>query len=138
MAIAPPPPSPPASADAALAGDEAALGRLLAVHERAAYNVAYRLLGREADARDAVQDAALLALRAIRGDGAPPREADRFGAWLLRVVTNAALGQLRRRPSTPPLSVDAAAEVLPAPARHEPERAALRREARGDVLRALL
>ena len=57
---------------AALAGNEEALGGLLTQHQRAAYNLAYRLLGREADAADAVQEAFLLALRAVRGDGAPP------------------------------------------------------------------
>ncbi|MBA2451053.1 MAG: RNA polymerase sigma factor, partial [Chloroflexi bacterium] len=66
----------------ALDGDEQALGRLLAIHQQATYNVAYRVLGSEADARDAVQEAYLLAVRAIRGDGAPPRDVDRFRGWL--------------------------------------------------------
>jgi RNA polymerase sigma-70 factor (ECF subfamily) len=123
---------------AALAGDEGALGRVLAQHQRRAYNVAYRLLGREADARDAVQEGYLLAVRAVRGERAPPRDVDRFEPWLLRVVTNAALDQLRRRPSVPPVSVDAVAEALPGPERAEPARSAERREVRGDVLRALL
>ena len=127
-----------ALAEAALAGDDEALGRLLSLHEGAAYNVAYRILGREADARDAVQDAFLLALRAIRGDGAPPREADRFGPWLNRVVANAALAQIRRRPRATTVPVEDVDYALSAPARLEPERTALRREARGDVLRALL
>jgi RNA polymerase sigma-70 factor (ECF subfamily) len=122
----------------ALRGDQDALGHLLTAHQRSAYNLAYRLLGRDADARDAVQEAFLLALRAIRGDGAAPRESERFGAWLLRIVANAALGQLRRRPRVAALSADDLAEALPAPERIEPARVAERREARGDVLRALL
>src|SRR3712207_1792885 len=109
--------SPPDENDltaSALDGDEEALGRLLAIHQQAAYNVAYRVLGSEADARDAVQDAFLQTVRAIRGDAAPPREGARFRSWLRRVVTNAALGQLRRRPSFRPVPVDEMAEALPA------------------------
>ena len=55
----------------------------------------------------------------------------------MRVVANAALSQLRRRPSFRSISVDEVAEVLPG-GRGEPEREAERRETRGDVLRALL
>ncbi len=137
MAIALPADNTTALTAAAFTGDEEALGGLLARHQRAAYNLAYHLLGREADADDAVQEAFLLAVRAIRGDGAPPRELDRFKPWLMRVVANAALGQLRRRPSFRPVSVDEVADVLPG-GLGEPEREAERRETRGDVLRALL
>ena len=122
----------------ALAGDEDALARLLTLHQPLAFNVAYRLLGREADASDAVQEASLLALRAVRGEGAPPREVDRFKAWLLRIVVNAALGELRRRPDGSQVPLDAVAEALPGSDRSEPSRELERREARGDVLRALL
>src|SRR5215213_10194979 len=76
-----------ALADGALRGDEDALGRLLARDQEWAYNVAYRVLGQEADARDAVQDAFLLTVRALRGDGSPPRSGDSFRPWLRRVVT---------------------------------------------------
>ena len=105
----------PTTVAAALAGDDDALGR-------GAYRIAYRLLRREADARDAVQEGFLHAVRAIRG-GAPPREIDRFRPWLLRVVANAALDRLRRRTRLPRVSGEAQAE---------------RRESRADVLRALL
>ena len=127
-----------ALAATALAGDERALGELLAAHQRVAYNVAYRLLGDAADARDAVQDAFLRTVRAVRGEGAAPREAGRFGAWLRQVVTNAALERLRRRPAVRPVALDALADALPAPEADEPAREAERRETRGDVLRALL
>lgn len=138
MAITPPPADERALAASALAGDERALGSLLSLHQQTAYNVAYRVLGSEPDARDAVQDGYLRAWRAVRGDGAPPRDIDRFAPWLRRVVANAALDQLRRRPSLRPVSVEDVAEVLPAPDQGEPARVAERREARGDVLRALL
>src|ERR687887_569473 len=133
---------PPADEEAlvasALAGDEAALGRLLSRHQQAAYNVAYRLLGSEADARDAVQEAFLLTVRAVRGEGAPPRDIARFAPWLRRVATNAALGELRRRPSFRPGPMDEIADPVSTGEYGDPTRAAERREARGDVLRALL
>jgi RNA polymerase sigma-70 factor (ECF subfamily) len=122
----------------ALAGDDEALGRVLARHERVAYNVAYRLLGSEADARDAVQEAFLQVVRAIRHDIAPPREVRRFRRWLLRVVATAALRQLRRHPAIPSVSVEVVADFLPVPGGLEPAGAAEDREARGDILRALL
>ena len=139
MSLTPVPPSrsdAPTTVAAALAGDDEALGRLLMLHERGAYRIAYRLLRREADARDAVQEGFLRAVRAIKG-GAPPREVDRFGPWLLRVVANAALDRLRRRTPFPRVSVDAVAHALPTPERLGPARQAERRESRADVLRAL-
>jgi RNA polymerase sigma-70 factor (ECF subfamily) len=55
------------------------------------------MLGNEADAVDATQDALLSAVRAIgRFDG---RSA--FGTWLYRIATNACLDELRRRRRRP-------------------------------------
>jgi RNA polymerase sigma-70 factor (ECF subfamily) len=76
-------------------GDRAALDELFRRYRTVAYRVAYRLLGREADALDAVQDGfvkALTRLDRFRGDSS-------FKTWLLRVVSNAALdlGRHRRR-----------------------------------------
>jgi RNA polymerase sigma factor (sigma-70 family) len=58
---------------------------------RVAYRVAYRLLGSRADAEDAAQEA--LARAAVRWRKVEPY-AD---AWVTRVTTNLALGQIRRR-----------------------------------------
>jgi RNA polymerase sigma-70 factor (ECF subfamily) len=77
------------------AGDAAALDELFHRYRLVAYKVAYRLLGHEADALDAVQDGFVNALRHLdrfRGHSS-------FKTWLLRVVSNAALdlGRQRRR-----------------------------------------
>jgi len=77
------------------AGDRTALDELFRRHRAVAYRVAYRLLGQEADALDAVQNGFVKALTHL----------DRFGrrssfkTWLLRIVSNAALdlGRQRRR-----------------------------------------
>jgi RNA polymerase sigma-70 factor (ECF subfamily) len=98
VSVLPPGPAPPN--DAALlgrvaAGDRAALDELFRRYRAVAYRVAYRLLGREADALDAVQDGfvkALTNLDRFRGHSS-------FKTWLLRIVSNAALdvGRQRRR-----------------------------------------
>jgi RNA polymerase sigma-70 factor, ECF subfamily len=76
-------------------GDADALNALFHRHRAVAYRVAYRLLGNEADALDAVQDGfvnALAHLDRFRGRSS-------FKTWLLRIVSNAALdlGRSRRR-----------------------------------------
>jgi len=95
----------PIPTDAALlervaGGDRGALDELFRRHRGVAYRVAYRLLGREADALDAVQDGfikALTRLDRFRGQSS-------FKTWLLRVVSNAALdvGRHRRRDARVP------------------------------------
>ena len=78
---------------AARAGDDAAFGALVRLHQRRAYAVARAITVEHEDAEDAVQDAFLHAYRALgRFDAAYP-----FGAWLARIVANAALDLVRRR-----------------------------------------
>lgn len=78
---------------AARAGDDAAFGMLVRLHQRRAYAVARAITIEHEDAEDAVQDAFLHAYRALaRFDAAFP-----FGAWLARIVANAALDLVRRR-----------------------------------------
>jgi len=82
------------------AGDRTAFDDLFQRHRAVAYRVAYRLLGREADALDAVQDAfvkLLTNLDKFRGNSS-------FKTWLLRIVSNAALdvGRHRKRDARVP------------------------------------
>lgn len=77
----------------AAAGDAEAFGELLERHVPSARRVARALLGDPDDADDAVQDGALAAWRAAdRYDPERP-----FGAWLTRIVLNAARDRGRRR-----------------------------------------
>ncbi len=78
---------------AAQAGDERAFAGLVRLHQRRAYAVARGIVGTHEDAEDAVQDAFLHAYRAL--DRFLPDQA--FGAWLHRIVANAALDLTRRR-----------------------------------------
>lgn len=77
----------------AVAGEREALEELFQRHRLTAYRVAHRLLGNEADALDAVQDAfvkALTHLPSFQGRSS-------FKTWLLRVVSNASLDLGRQR-----------------------------------------
>ena len=77
----------------AAVGDRSALDELFRRYRSVSFRVAYRLLGREADALDAVQDGfvkALMHLDRFRGSST-------FKTWLLRIVSNAALDLGRQR-----------------------------------------
>lgn len=96
-------------------GDPGAFAELVRRHERRVYNLAYRMLGREEDARDATQDAFLSALRKLtgfRGEAA-------FTTWLHRVTVNACYDLLRKRKHEPVLDLDRDADGWPGP-RSEP------------------
>jgi len=87
--------------DLARQGDRSASEELFYRHRIVAYRVAYRLLGHEQDAQDAVQDGLLKAMAHLRDfDGRSG-----FRTWLLRIVTNAALDSGRRRRRRPTLTL---------------------------------
>lgn len=98
-----PPSAPPFAADdaellAALrAGDGGAYERLVRDFGGRMLAVARRILRDEEEARDALQEAYLLAFRAL------PRFAgeSRVATWLHRIVVNAALMRIRRRKARP-------------------------------------
>jgi RNA polymerase sigma-70 factor (ECF subfamily) len=77
-----------------------------------AYRVAYRFLGHEQDALDAIQDAFIKAFSGL--DEFDGRCAFRF--WLLRIVANSALDWGRRRKRRAAYSLGDGASVLPEPA----------------------
>jgi len=80
----------PALVARALAGDQEALGLLVARYTGSVRRVTRAILG---DADDAAQDGLLLALvRLDQHDRTRP-----FGPWLLRIVANAAIDRRRRR-----------------------------------------
>ncbi len=87
-----------------ISGERPALDELFRRYRQPAYRVAYRLLGNEADALDAVQEGfvkALTHLHSFQGRSS-------FKTWLLRVVSNAALDLGRQRGRRETMSLDAA------------------------------
>jgi len=87
-------------------GDRKALEELFGRYRQIAFRVAYRLLGNEADALDAVQEAfikALIHLPDFQGRSS-------FKTWMLRVVSNASLDYSRQRGRREAVSMDALGE----------------------------
>lgn len=76
-----------------LAGKTAAFDRLIEKYQRRAVAVSYRLLGNIEDAMDVTQEAFLRAFRSL----ASLQEPGRFGAWLMRIVSNLSLNFRRGR-----------------------------------------
>src|SRR6516162_2879708 len=86
----------------AVAGERDSLEELFKRYRLVAFRVAHRLLGNEADALDAVQEAfvkALVHLPSFQGRSS-------FKTWMLRVVSNAALDLGRQRGRRETLSMD--------------------------------
>jgi RNA polymerase sigma-70 factor (ECF subfamily) len=86
-------------------GDLDAFNRLVLTHQNHAYSFAYRMLGEQEGAADAAQQAFISAYRHLaemRGES--------FRSWLLRIVANACLDELRRRKRRPSVSLDGMAE----------------------------
>lgn len=78
---------------AARSGDSQAFGELAKVYQRQCASVALRLLGNAHDAAELVQDALVKAFKNL----GQLKESDRFGPWLMRIVTNLALNYRRSR-----------------------------------------
>jgi RNA polymerase sigma-70 factor, ECF subfamily len=85
-------------------GDRSALDSLLREQHDRVYALCRRMMGNDADALDACQEALIAIVRGLaRFDG---RSA--FATWVYRVATNACLDELRRRRRRPELGLDAA------------------------------
>jgi RNA polymerase sigma-70 factor (ECF subfamily) len=114
----------------ARAGDPDAFAELVRRHERHVYNLAYRMLGRSEDARDASQEAFISCyrnLRRFRGDSA-------FSTWLHRIAVNACYDLLRKRTHEPVELTEGLREATGTAAPDPADRAA----GAVDVQRALL
>lgn len=71
-------------------------------YHRQAYNVAFRMAGNHADAEDLTQEAFI---RAFRFFGQYRRELP-FESWLYKIMSNAFIDKLRRRPKVAVRSID--------------------------------
>jgi RNA polymerase sigma-70 factor, ECF subfamily len=105
---------------AAQRGEREAFSELVRRHQRRAYAVARSIVTNHEDAEDAVQEAFLHAYKAI--DRFLPDQA--FGAWLHRIVANAALDATRRRKVR---DADELPETVSSPFRDPAEGSELRR-----------
>lgn len=122
---------------AAQRGDTEAFASLVRLHQRRAYAVARAIVLSHEDAEDAVQEGFLHAFRALHRF--LPDQA--FGAWLHRIVANAALDITRRKKVR---DADTLADTLASPFKDPGESDELRRrlaqglEALGERQRAVI
>lgn len=85
----------------AVDGDLDAFNRLVIAYQDVVFNQGMRLLGDDAAAADAAQDAFISAYRNLRS-----YRGGSFRAWLLRIVTNLCYDELRRRKRRPVIALE--------------------------------
>ena len=78
-------------------GDLESFNQLIVRWERPIYALAYRVIGREEDARDVCQDAFLRAYRALPGFKGQAK----FSSWLYRIALNLCRDWIRRQRRAP-------------------------------------
>jgi RNA polymerase sigma-70 factor (ECF subfamily) len=86
---------------AAQKGDLDSFNTLVLTYQHLVYNLAYRIMGDEASASDATQEAFISAWRHIGGF-----RGGSWKSWLLRIVTNACYDELRRVKRRPASSLE--------------------------------
>jgi RNA polymerase sigma-70 factor (ECF subfamily) len=121
----------------ALTGDAEAFGEIVRRWERKIFALAFGMLGREDDARDATQETFLAAfrnLRAFRGDA-------KVSSWLHRIAINQCITRQRRAKVRSESALDDEEEKhaanLSAPLHYSPARVVEKREAGSAVRRAV-
>ncbi len=82
-----------ATVQAVLAGDKEAYGRLVAIHSRSIFRVAYRITANEADAEEVVQEAFLRGYRKLETFESRAN----FGTWIYRIAVRCALDRVAGR-----------------------------------------
>jgi len=106
-----------------LAGDAEAFGDLVARHHERCLRLAVHLVGDQADAEDAVQEALLRAYRHL----GRYQEQDRFGAWLTRILVNQCRTVRARSRRPPPVDWTDAERIAEHPADEVAQREELAR-----------
>src|SRR5678815_451794 len=97
-------------------GDLDAFNQLVVRWERPIFALAYRVIGREEDARDVCQDTFLRAYRALGGFKGQAK----FSSWLYRIALNLCRDWIRRQRRAPVVQMPEDMDVLEAAAATEP------------------
>ena len=74
-------------------GDVASFELLIKDYQVYAYNIAYRMMGNEEDAKDAAQEALIKVYKSIHKF----KESSSFSTWLYRIVMNTCKDELKKR-----------------------------------------
>ena len=97
-------------------GDVDSFNQLILRWERPIYALAYRVIGREEDARDVCQETFLRAFRALPGFKGQAK----FSSWLYRIALNLCRDWIRRRRRAPIVEVPEGVDPLDLVAEREP------------------
>ena len=91
-----------------IAGDADSFNQLIRRWERPIYALAYRVIGRDEDARDVCQEAFLRAFRALPGFKGQAK----FSSWLYRITLNLCRDWIRRQKRTPVVSAPEGVDIV--------------------------
>ena len=89
-------------------GDLDSFNQLVVRWERPIYALAYRVIGREEDARDVAQETFLRAFRALKGFKGQAK----FSSWLYRITLNLCRDWIRRERRTPVVQAPEGVDVI--------------------------
>src|SRR4249920_1887548 len=99
-----------------IGGDQESFNQLVLRWERPIYALAYRVIGREEDARDVCQETFLRAFRALGGF----RGQAKFSSWLYRIALNLCRDWVRRQRRTPVVQLPEDVDIVELAAAREP------------------
>ena len=114
-----------------IGGDAESFNQLILRWERPIYALAYRVIGREEDARDVCQETFLRAFRALPGFKGQAK----FSSWLYRIALNLCRDWIRRQRRTPVVQLPEDVDVMELAAAREPTEAIEDVVARHDLTR---
>src|SRR6266536_1536212 len=114
-----------------MGGDLDSFNQLVLRWERPIYALAYRVIGREEDARDVCQETFLRAYRALPGF----RGQAKFSSWLYRIALNLCRDWMRRERRQPIVQLPEDVDVMELAAARGPSESIEDRVARQDLTR---
>jgi RNA polymerase sigma-70 factor (ECF subfamily) len=114
-------------------GDTESFNQLILRWERPIYALAYRVIGREEDARDVCQETFLRAFRALRGFKGQAK----FSSWLYRIALNLCRDWIRRERRAPVAQAPEGVDLLDLAAEREPSESIETLVARHEMSRAV-
>src|SRR5216110_1536168 len=112
-------------------GDVDSFNQLVLRWERPIYALAYRVIGRDEDARDVAQETFLRAFRALPGFKGQAK----FSSWLYRIALNLCRDWVRRERRTPVVQAPENVDLLELAAAREPTESIEDLVARKDLTR---
>ena len=114
-------------------GDTESFNQLILRWERPIFALAYRVIGREEDARDVCQETFLRAFRALRGFKGQAK----FSSWLYRIALNLCRDWIRRERRAPIAQAPEGVDLLDLAAEREPSESIETLVARREMSRAV-